>query len=480
MNQTLSDLRPEKNQRYAWTDLGAGNLFADVHKDVARFNPDRGIWYAFTGKRWEADTGNLHVHELAKRLADALTLYALSLEDERTREDYVKFCARWQRRSFRETIVKEAASVHPVSLAAFDADLFAFNCQNGTLNLRNFTFHAHTPADMLTKLAGVAYDPDARCERWERFIDEVMCGDHERAQYLQKALGYALTGDASRECFFVLFGPTSRNGKGTCMETYARLMGDYARAASPDTIAQRQTPHGGGPSEDIARLAGARFVNISEPDKRLVLSAAKVKTLTGNDTISARFLNENSFEFRPAFKLFVNTNYLPQTTDTTLFSSGRVRVLPFERHFEPHEQDQWLKSTLTTPSNLSGILNWCIDGLTMLEEKGFDPPASVLAATDAYAHKSDRIAQFLEDETMPDPNADAQLSAVYARYTSWCESNGCKAESLANFKDRLAGQRGITIRRKRPRGSGQWGNPVSMAEGLKLTSTAGNEGFCDV
>ncbi len=129
-----------------------------------------------------------------------------------------------------------------------------------------------------------------------------MEGDADKA-VSQKALGYALTGDTSHECFLILYGPKSRNGKGTCMETFMRLMGDYGRTAKPDTIAQKQTANGSGPSEDIARLAGARFVNIPEPDKRMNLSAALVKTLTGNDTITARFLNENSFEYRPQFKL---------------------------------------------------------------------------------------------------------------------------------------------------------------------------------
>lgn len=120
------------------------------------------------------------------------------------------------------------------------------------------------------------------------------------------------------------------------METFMRLMGDYGKTAKPDTIAQKQTVNGSGPSEDIARLVGVRFVNIPEPDKKLVLSAALVKTLTGNDTVTARFLNENSFEYRPQFKLFINTNHLPTVTDVTLFSSGRAKIIPFERHLMGH------------------------------------------------------------------------------------------------------------------------------------------------
>ena len=148
----------------------------------------------------------------------------------------------------------------------------------------------------------------------------------EKVKYLQKAFGYALTGNTRYECLFILYGATTRNGKGTAMETFLRLMGDYGKTARPETIGARFQQNGSAPSEDVARLNGARFVNISEPDKKLTLSAALVKSLTGNDTITARYLHENSFEYRPQFKMFINTNYLPQITDLTLFSSGRIRL----------------------------------------------------------------------------------------------------------------------------------------------------------
>ena len=214
----------------------------------------------------------------------------------------------------KETIIlfnesEDAASVYPVRLDDFDRDPFLFNCINGTLDLRNGYFRPHSPADMLSKLSGVAYDAGARCERWERHIEEVMEGSTGKALFLQKAMGYTLTGDTQHECFFVLYGPTSRNGKGVTMETFMKLMGVYGRTAKPDSIAQKQTTNSNGPSEDIARLAGARFVNISEPDKKMVLSSALVKTLTGRDKITARFLNENSFEYYPQFKIFINGNH---------------------------------------------------------------------------------------------------------------------------------------------------------------------------
>ncbi len=331
----LEKFAPECNPRYACTDIGNGNLFADYYRDIARYVPERKLWYTYSGKLWEPDIGNLRAMELCKRLADELVIYALSLTEGRERSDYRKAVERWQIRHYREIILKDAMSIYPAKLSDFDSKPYLFNCTNGTLDLQTRRFYEHDPDDMLATISGVKYVPEARSELWEHTIQDVMEGDLDLAAYLQKALGYGLTGDTSEECFFLLYGPTTRNGKGTIMETYMKMLGDYGKAARPETIALRQNYNASGPSEDIAKLAGARAVNISEPDKQMVLSAALVKTLTGNDTMTARFLNENSFEFKPQFKLFINTNHLPKANDVTIFSSGRVKVLPFNRHFSP-------------------------------------------------------------------------------------------------------------------------------------------------
>ncbi len=468
LQQLLETLHPHRNERYARTDIGNGNLYADCFKNVARYEPDRKKWYIFDGKRWRPDSGSLQIMQMCKRLADELMIFTLSIRDEEERQHYIDFAAKWQRRSYRETILKDAASVHPVNQEMFDSDPYIFNCQNGTLNLRNGEFHDHRPEDMLTKIAGVNYKPGVRSPRWERFINEVMLGDRERAEFLQKCLGYTLSGDTRFECFFILFGPSSRNGKGTCMETFMKLIGDYGRTATPETIAQKQHANSRGPSEDIASLAGARFVNISEPDKRLVLSAALVKTLTGNDKIRCRFLNENGFEFYPQFKLFINTNYLPAVTDETIFSSGRVKVIPFERHFEEHEQDKNLKNELATAENLSGILNWCIDSFRLLKETGFDMPVSVKAATDEYRANSDKIGRFFADEMEENPAFEVTTAAAYARYKTWCADNGFFPENAANFKSMVS--KIATVTRKRP----SWGGgPTGMVLGYQLRSEFG-------
>jgi len=194
-------------------------------------------------------------------------------------------------------------------------------------------------------------------------------------------------------------------------------------------------------------------VNISEPDKKMVLSAALVKTLTGSDKITARFLNENSFEFYPQFKFFINTNHLPKVTDVTVFSSGRVKVIPFERHFSEAEQDKSLKRKLSRVENLSGILNWCLDGLRLFQETGIDPPSAVLAATDQYQRDSDKITRFVEEMMEPDITGEIRTEDAYQAYQEWCTRNGQYPEGMLAFKQSMEAH--TEYKFKRPRGAGR-------------------------
>lgn len=461
----LADLHPEKNDRYGWNDIGNGNLFADWYKDLARYVPERKKWFVYSGKVWEPDPGSLRAMELCKRLADALVLYALGLPDGAVRDGYRDFVERWQKRYNRETILKDAASVYPVRLDQFDRDPMLFNCRNGTLDLRTREFRPHAPADMLTLISKASYDPAAQAPLWEKTVADAMSGDPEKTVYLQKALGYGLTGDTSEECFFMLYGPTTRNGKGTIMETYMTLQGGYGKAARPETIAQKDKANSSAPTEDIARLAGARVVNISEPGKQMILSAALVKTLTGRDTIMARFLNENSFEFTPQFKLFINTNHRPKVTDPTIFDSGRVKVIPFERHFTEAEQDKGLKKKLRKAANLSGLLNWCLDGLWMMRETGLEPPAAVQAATADYRKDSDKIARFVDEMMEPDPLGEIRTEDAYQAYQEWCSRNGQRSEAMPAWKQRM--ETHTVIRRQRPQGAGKTASKLSLILGQK-------------
>lgn len=185
--------------------------------------------------------------------------------------------------------------------------------------------------------------------------------------------------------------------------------------------------------------------------------------MTGRDTVNARFLHENSFDFNPQFKLYINANYLPVVTDTTLFTSNRMHIIPFDRHFGEDEQDHTLKTEFQKPKNQSAILNWLVGGYKLLVMEGLNQPKSVLSATDSYAYDSDKVAQFIEEMLTPEAGAEERTSDVYDQYRKWCTRNGGYAEGAKNFKQALS--KIAKIERKRPRSGG---NMTTIMIGFKL------------
>jgi putative DNA primase/helicase len=340
------------------------------------------------------------------------------------------------------------------------------------LNLTTGEFRPHDPEDFITLMSGVTYDPEASCPRWTQFISEVMMNDSDLAAYLQKALGYALTGDTSLECLFILYGATSRNGKGTTMETFLRIMGDYGKTSNPEMLSTKfGNTNASGPSEEIARLAGVRFVNISEPEKKITFNAALVKRMTGNDTLNARFLHENSFDFKPNFKIFINTNYKLSVSDMTLFYSNRLKLIPFKRHFEEHEQDKGLKNFFSEPANLSAIFNWCYEGYRLFRASDLADPAAVVSATKEYQEESDRIGQFVDAWLEEGEAYEVRTSAVYKLYGEWCDKYGYRKENSTNFNNAI--QRFFPIQRKRPNDGS--GSQTTMLIGCRFLETENGE-----
>ena len=348
-----------------------------------------------------------------------------------------------------------------VSESCFDRDPWLLNLNNGTLDLRTLDLRDHNPDDLITQLAPVDYDTAATYPRWDSFVREIMepgdteCpGDKatvltEKAAFLQTYLGYCLSGDTSAEAFLILYGATSRNGKSVCVETVQSILGSYSRTMNADTLMTAKYRDGSSPSEYIARLAGVRMVSVGEIQQGSKLDASRIKTLTGGDTVTARFLGENSFEFIPRFKLLLHTNHLPQCSDLSVFDSGRALVLPFSRHFEEWEQDKGLKRLFREPENQSGILNWLIEGLKEYMAHGLHAPAAVRAAMAEYRRDSDKVARFMEERLLQGAELKVRSSLVYAAYKLWCKANGHCAESSRQFRQKLLST-GVRIEKRRP------------------------------
>ena len=460
--EKLSNLNPIDISKYPWTDIGAGMLFADFYQEKLRYVPERKSWFCYEDGIWTHDIGGLKAMRYCMTLANLLHMYALKIEDEHKRKIYMDYSKKWQSHNYRVNILKDAQVYHPISISEFDSDPYIFNCKNGTLDVRKRTCQEHKSSDKLTKISNVVFDSNAHSDRWDNFILEIMSGDIEKAKFLQKIFGYGLTGDTRHECMTILYGASTRNGKGTLCESVLKVLGSYGCTARPETIAQKSNTNSSQPSEDIARLAGVRFVNISEPGKGLVLNAAQVKSMTGNDTLNARFLHENSFDFRPLFKLYINTNYLPTVNDMTIFTSGRIIIIPFERHFDESEQDKSLKKEFAKDEVQSAILNWLLDGYELLQKEGLAIPQSVKDATAQYQHNSDKLQLFI-DECMEQGDYEEKTSTIYLSYRNWCIENGHYAESMRNFKQSLEAI--VPVVRKRPKVGGE---KTTMVTGYRL------------
>lgn len=432
--ERLAKLRP--HERFSCNDKGNGQLFAEVFKDVCRYNVTAKEWYVYRDGYWQADTGGMIAMRYAKELHTALVHYGTNITDESRQKVYLENVAKLAQRRYRETMLKDAQDGYFIKSEDFDRNEWLFNCVNGTYDLRQGYFRPHNPKDLISKISNVVYDENASSAEFEKFIGTVMCGSTAKIRYLQKAFGYSLTGDTSQECFFILYGATSRNGKGTLMETMSYMMGNergYAMAAAPETFAGKQNKDSRQASGDIARLKGVRFLNSSEPSKRMVFDAALLKTLTGRDTITARHLHEREFQFVPSFKLFINTNYLPHVNDDTLFASDRVNVITFNKHFGDDERDPELKEKLKTQENISGLFNWCLEGLRLYKAEGLKRPEEVASATAEYQNSSDRQAMFMNECLIASEGSICKSSDVFNVYRSWCQANGYYPENKSNF-----------------------------------------------
>lgn len=437
MLQKLKMLTPEK--RYSHNDIGMSKLFADIYKLQLRYNTTAKQWYYFNGKVWQEDTGSMKARQKMEELANTLLAYIpyIKTEDEDKKSKYLNYIKTLATYSTRKKLLEDSQSKMFVSQTDFDKNKDLFNCQNVTYNLKTHKFTEHNPDDLLAKISNVVYEPKATCPQFKKFMNEIMEHNKNKIDFLQKILGYAITADTSLEKCFILYGKTTRNGKGTLMDTILYLLGDYAMTAVPETLALKKWKDSSKASGDIARLNGCRFVNISEPSHDMVIDSALLKTLTGRDKITARFLNQNEFEFYPMFKLFINSNYLPIINDDTVFKSGRINVITFDKHFTEEEQDKTLKDKLKEENELSGIFNWCLKGLNNFYEEGLTTPKEITVATAEYEKRNDKIAKFFKQELVKNSKKNVSCNDTYNKYCEWCVQNKLPSLSKSEFMQYL-------------------------------------------
>lgn len=407
-------------------------------------------WLVWDGRRWALDYVD-QAWRLAKQSMLEFLQQAVDTQNEAA-EKFAKLSLDARRISSLLLMSQCEAPIEPDQL---DTDPYLLNFLNGTVDLRTGVLRPHQRADFITKLIHYEYRPGTPCARWVAFLDEVMGGGpdascralkraDELTAYLQRALGYSLTGVTSEKAVFVPFG-SGNNGKSTMLSTVRQLAWEYSVLLQVDTLMVRQESSNS--QADLADLRGARFVQTSEAEEGQRLAQGKLKRITqGMGTIKAVRKYENPFEFRETHKLWMDTNRKPAIRDAEDRATfQRLHPIPFTVVIPDAAIDRELPGKLMAEA--PGILAWLVEGAQRWHSGGLQRPPEVEAAREEWREESDQIGKFLDDSCVLGPDYRVRSSTLYSRYKAWCEHVGEHELTLTTFGKRLD-SRGVSKDRK--------------------------------
>lgn len=424
---------------YSFDDTGNAQRFVDLFGDKVRYCYTDKRWLWYDGRKWCTDmTGTV------KRLADKAVacmaaeakVYAQLDADEGTdmAKAFEKHIKSSRSNKSKNAMLNEVMHHVPILPSQLDRYKAALNTPGGVIDLKSGALAPHDPKNYFTKITAVEYSENADCPRWTAFLDDIFGGDKDLIRYVQKAVGYSLTGATSEQCAFFLYG-TGRNGKSTFLDIIRDIFGDYAANIQPETIMVRNS-QGSAINSDIARLKGARLVTSVEPNEGVRINEGLLKQLTGDDTVTARKLYGDEFEFKPEFKLWMATNHKPviRGTDTGIWR--RIHMIPFTCVIPEGKVDRRLKYKLS--AELTGIFRWAVEGCLLWQKEGLKMPRAVLEEVREYRREMDVISAFVEDKCTVGKGLSVKSSQLFAAYLNWAEQNNEYRMSSTKFGMELA------------------------------------------
>ncbi|MGA7744515.1 MAG: phage/plasmid primase, P4 family [Polyangia bacterium] len=429
---------PEGNppwRKVPLTDSGNAERLVEMFGDDVRFVPEWGKFHVWNGKFWAEDAGSVRVLERSKAVARSFLVEASTCDSEERRDDLAKHALRSEQEPKRRAMVAlvKAEPLIRLEREDLDRDRMLLNVLNGTLDLRTGRLKLHDRSDYITHILPVAYDPEARCPRWETFLTEVL-PDEETIAFIQRAIGYSLTGDVSEHCLFFLHG-SGANGKSAFLLVILALLGEYAtQAPTSMLLAKEFEAH---PTE-LTTLFGRRVAVCQETPAGKRWAEEVIKHITGGDRISARRMREDFWEFDPTHKLWVSGNHKPivQGIDEGIWR--RLHLVPFERPIPEEQQDHKLVDKLR--AELPGILAWAVLGCLAWQHVGLSVSAKVRDATATYREESDRLGPFLQECCRMEPGTVVTRKSIYQAYTGWSHVQGERwPMSDRDFADALRG-----------------------------------------
>lgn len=405
-------------QWHSFDDTGNALRMVDLFGDRIRYHYADKRWLIYDKVKWCYDNAGLIWKMIDKTMA-SISLEEKHYADMGLENEFRKHLKKCRSNNAKRALEKEIQHHVGITPGVLDRHKLLLNTPGGVVDLKTFTVTPNDPGNYITKATAVSYKPDAECPLWLKFLDDIFAGDRELIRYVQKAVGYSLSGLTDEQCAFILYG-NGRNGKSTWIDIIRYICGDYATNIQPETLMTRTQQ--GAANSDIARLKGARFVTSVEPNEGVRLNEGLLKQLTGDDVVTARKLYGDEFEFRPEFKLWMATNHRPviRGTDTGIWR--RIHLIPFTVQIPEEQVDKKLKDKLLCEAE--GILCWCVEGMRLYHEEGLKKPASVCRATEEYRKDMDTISKFLEECTIRTPMRCVKAKDLYTVYTKWCDLYG--------------------------------------------------------
>jgi len=435
------------------TEKAAAAEFCKSYGPYVRWVPELG-WFVWNDKQWKSDA--LVVRQMALEIGQHYRQMALGYKDPKIAAGFYRWAKYCESAKGIEGFLELVKPAVAGSISAFDTNPWLLNFRNCRVDLRKpYDCESHLQNDLATKMIPHDYAVDARCCTWDTFLERILPDSDVRA-YVQRAVGYSLTGSTRDQVFFVCYGGGC-NGKSTFLDVILTVLGsDYAAQADARTFMLKGQE---GIRNDLARLRGIRFLVTVETVEGNRLDEALVKSLTGGDAVCARFLHHEYFEFRPEFKLWMCTNHRPVIRDTSYAMWRRVRLIPFTVTIHENERDPDIKAKLLQEAE--GILSWAIDGVAAYMQEGLSDPPSVLAATAEYRDREDLLRGFLDDCT--NQTWEHAIVGATELYKAFLEYAGLKVSQTAfgrMMDERISGgslpgvTRGVSSGRKIYRGIG--------------------------
>ncbi len=420
------------------TEYGLARRFILKHYQNVRYCHTWKSWLIYDGRRWKRDEDG-EIKRRMKEVTQAIFDKGMRETDNSDERDrLLKFAIKCEALRIQENALKLAESEKEVASIAsqFDRNTMLLNCSNGTLDLSTGILRPHRSKDMITKLAPVRYDPTAQLSLWDKFLADTTSGDEEFLAFLQRCVGYSLTGKTLEESLFFVYGPTC-SGKSTFLAALKAALGDYASTANFECFLARNQQTGG-PRNDIARLVGQRLVVSTEVDEGKKMAEGLLKLITGGDTIAARFLYQEEFEFQPQFKLWLCANTRPKLRDNDDALWRRIHIVPFAHTIPKDQRDPQVKATLSNPDEAgAAILAWAVQGCLAWQKEGLGTSEATDKATIDYKEEMDPLAPFLADCCIEGVYCEVTRTNIRQAYNTWAKQNKEWPMKIREFTQRL-------------------------------------------